>query len=273
MQRSYLEIALIEEKRQAEGVGAIARCSERIAGGVMSYNAPGSWANQACGLGLEGAVCDADLGRLVDFYTSRGVEPRIDVCPFAHETLVRGLAARGFRLHQFENVLAREIDARAAAPIVASVGGARVEIRPIDPGDEGALRAYTEIVWRGFIPPGAPLPGDAFETSAAAARLPDHELFLAFAGGTPVGACAMQHGERCAALFGASVPEAYRKRGVQGAMIAHRLERARARGLSLAVIHSKPGIPTERNAARLGFFMAYSKAVLTMPGPGLVPSP
>ena len=76
-----------------------------------------------------------------------------------------------------------------------------------------------------------------------------------------------------ACLFGTSVLPRFRRRGVQQALMLRRLERARERGCLLCVIHSRPGISTERNAARLGFFMAYSKAALALAGPGLEASP
>jgi hypothetical protein len=44
------------------------------------------------------------------------------------------------------------------------------------------------------------------------------------------------------------------------------------RGCILATISSRPGIPTERNALRLGFTMAYTKVILVRPGPGLAAS-
>ena len=60
---------------------------------------------------------------------------------------------------------------------------------------------------------------------------------------------------------------------MQQALIVARLECTRARGCTLATIVSHPGIPTERNSVRLGFRMAYTRAVLVRPGDGLVPSP
>ena len=106
---SYLEIARLEERRQAQGTADVADESEAIAGGWMCFAGKGSWANQAIGLGLDGPVSDAQLDRLVAFFRERGVEPRVQVCPFVDATLVKGLGRRGFVVRQFENVLAREI--------------------------------------------------------------------------------------------------------------------------------------------------------------------
>jgi GNAT superfamily N-acetyltransferase len=74
-------------------------------------------------------------------------------------------------------------------------------------------------------------------------------------------------------LFGTSVLPAFRRRGIQQALIAARLGRALSLRADLASITSHPGIPTERNAARLGFQLAFVRSVLVKRGPGLVPSP
>ena len=47
---------------------------------------------------------------------------------------------------------------------------------------------------------------------------------------------------------------------------------ARDRGVGLVCIGSEPGISTERNARRLGFSVAYTKAVLVMRREGLARS-
>ena len=64
------------------------------------------------------------------------------------------------------------------------------------------------------------------------------------------------------ALWRTTVVPAHRRRGIQLALIAHRLRIGLEHGSELAVIESKPGIPTERNAARLGFGMTYTRLIL-----------
>src|SRR4051812_1780931 len=86
------EVARLEELRQALGVATIADLSEPIAGGLMCFSGIGSRANQAMGLGMNGPIDVAEIDRLIGFYEGRGVEPRIEVCPLADESLVRGLA-------------------------------------------------------------------------------------------------------------------------------------------------------------------------------------
>lgn len=272
-------VARAEERRQAIGVSEIAAESEPVGGGVMSFTAVGSWSNQACDVGMRGAVAEDELDRLVAFYTSRGVEPRIEVCPYADESLRKGLAARGFTVREFESVLARGItpgDRRLSASAIADPEG--VEIRWIDPADDAMVREVATVTTAIFCPPGEAPPEHMVALAERCMRHPRSDTYAALAGGEVVGGGGMETGDehagdRVACLFGGAVAEAWRRRGVQRALIAARLERAAANGATIAVIHTRPGIPTERNAMRLGFTPSYTKVAMAMAGEGLAPSP
>jgi len=99
------------------------------------------------------------------------------------------------------------------------------------------------------------------------------DSFLALIDGKPVGGASMESTPEIACLFGTSVVPTFRRRGIQSILMILRMERARERGSRLVAIHSNPGISTERNAMRLGFFLAYTKCVMTMPREGLLASP
>ena len=49
--------------------------------------------------------------------------------------------------------------------------------------------------------------------------------------------------------------------------MAERLRLGVARGAAVALVESKPGTPTERNATRLGFARRYTRLVLGVPLP------
>jgi GNAT superfamily N-acetyltransferase len=269
-----LEIARIEERRMACGTRDVASDAEPAAGGYLCFDEPGSWANQAAGVGMDGPVGEADLDRMVTFYESRGVEPLVGVCTMADPSLVAGLAERGFVLREFENVLARELpadeDLDAAHPHGWPEG---LEVRPVDPAEEPDVVAYVEVSTSGFRAPGQPVEPGLDELTRRVVDHPDCVAYLALLDGEPVGAGGMEASARGAALFGASVLPEARRRGVQLALMLRRMARARAAGCQLVTITSSPGIPTERNAARVGFRLAYARALLVRPGPGLVPSP
>jgi GNAT superfamily N-acetyltransferase len=267
-----VDIAALEERRQAALLADVAPLVRPFAGGVMGFHEPGSWQNQACGIGLAGPVSDADLDAFVDFYTSRGVEPRAELSPFADETLIAGLAARGFVIREFENVLARDLpageDLDAALPHPTPAG---LELTPLDRTDPDALTRIAEVSLRGFYPD-TDIPPPMLEASRQTLALPATLTYAATLDGQLAAAGSVHLGDRAAALMGVSTLPPFRRRGIQQALIARRLAAARDHGCILATISSKPGIPTERNALRLGFTMAYTKVIVVRPGPGLAAS-
>lgn len=267
------DIAALEERRQAEITVAAAETSEPIAGGFMSVSGVGSWTNQACGLGLAGPVAEAEVPRLVAFYASRGIEPKIEVCPFADESLLAGLAAHGFVLREFEAVLARPLTdaSETFAPALGWPEGIR--FARVDRHDSAEVEQFIEASTCGFRPENTPVPEELAATSRRMIARTRTESFLALEGEVAVGGASLDIGDGVAALMGTSVRSSHRGRGIQQALIAIRLLEARERGCVVACIHSRPGIPTERNAARLGFSLVYHKVVLVRPGPGLAPSP
>lgn len=268
-----LDIARLEERRQAIGTAEVALESAAVGGGIMAYAGPGSWANQACGLGLDGPVSADDLERLVAFYVERGVEPKLEVCAFAHESLLEGLAARGFVLREFEDVLARPLaPGEDLAACLPHPPPADLALRHVDPGDAAQVTEYVEVSTAGFVRPGES-PAPLHEVCARVVRHPRSDSFLAVLGQAAAGGGGMETAGEVACLFGASVAEPYRRRGIQAALMVRRLERARELGARVGVIHSSPGIATARNARRLGFALAYTKVVLARPGPGLLRSP
>ncbi len=272
-----IDVARLEERRKAVAVSEIALEAEPIMGGWMCYSAPGGWENQALGLGLDGPVTGADADRLVAYYVSRGVEPKVELCPFADESLTRELSARGFTVREFDNVLF--LDLRDPGAIGRLPAGAPdgVEIRVVDRDDPDAVEQYVMASSLGFFGEGeSPTPG-FLDSARRAARHPRSTCFVAMLEGQAVGGGGLEvadapSGERISCLWGVSVLPHARRRGIQRALIAARLRHAREQGAVVATIGSKPGIPTERNAGRLGFGVAYTTAVVAMAGEGLTPS-
>lgn len=121
--------------------------------------------------------------------------------------------------------------------------------------------------------PAAAPPAQLMEYSRAALARDCCDCLVVLSGTEAVaGGSADARGGVVAALAGAAVLPAWRRRGIQAALVARRLELARARGCRLATIGSAPGIPTERNALRLGFRIAYARLAFNRPGPGLASS-
>lgn len=262
-------IARREQRRQAWGSKTIADVAEPIAGGWMCRGEPGSWINQAAALGYEGRVSDADLDRLIAFYADHGIEPAIEVCPFAHPSLVIGLGARGFQVRGFTHVLARTLDEPPSMPHRWPEG---LDVKVVDPQDDATVMLFAQVLARGFGE-SEPIPNHMLELTVRILQQPECEGLLATVEGSPAGGGLYELSEACAGLFSASVLPEFRRRGIQQALIARRLERIKSRGGDLATIQSAPGIATVRNARRMGFWLAFTKIEMHRPAPGLVPSP
>lgn len=277
-----IEIARMEEARQARAMTEIAPVNEPVMGGVMSFLEPGSWANQACGVGLAGPVSDDEIVRFVAFYVTRGVEPRVELSQFADLSLITGLGRRGFDVRQFETVLARAID--PGEDVLAAMPGAwpvdedgrRLEIARVDSADEAMVLESLRVAMSGFMPEGYTPSAGEIEMHRRIVAHPHGEVIVARFGSAVVGSGGAEYPRDEAipvgVLFGVSVLPAFRRRGVQQAMILRRVQRAQELGARVAVIHSLPGASTDRNAMRLGFAPCYTKVIMARRGEGLVPS-
>ncbi|HVG57363.1 MAG TPA: GNAT family N-acetyltransferase [Hyalangium sp.] len=270
---SFVDIARLVERKQAATVAELARESCPLAEGWLAFGGPGAYVNKACGFGFDRPLTESELDELVTFFTSRGVEPRVELSPFAPPSLLASLAQRGFVLQRFGNVLARKIppgdELRALLPHGWPAG---LTIERVDPKEAAAVREYVEISESGFLAEGELLPKEFLEIGIKSVQRPSQDAFVARLGGEAVAAGGCESSDGVTVLFGTTVMPAWRGRGIQQALIVARLECGRDRGSRLAVIISGPGIPTERNAARLGFEMSYSRVTLVKHGEGLVPS-
>lgn len=287
-----VEVARREEHRQAVSVSEIAGDWEPFAGGRMSFGGVDSWANQASGCGLDGPVSEAELDRLVAFYDERGVGGEVEVAPSAHESLVQGLNARGFAIKHFETVLAA-----VGGSLARGVEGERgrsamerlthgmpegVEIRRVEPGDEEFDRAFARFGMGQFVPGGVEAVSEgqiavsmrahrhprnvSFVALDAASGRSDAERIVGVAGVEVVLDPAVAPHGPVACLYGTGVAQGFRRRGIQQALIAARLDVCAEMGCPVVCIHTKPGIPTERNAMRLGFAVMYTKVVVGRAG-------
>jgi GNAT superfamily N-acetyltransferase len=256
-----LELARGEEARQARGVATVADVVEQIAGGVMCYAGAGSWANQAIGLGMQTEVARADIDQLIEFYASRGVEPMLEVCPFADPSLIRRLGEGGFVIREFENVLAIDLQTARLPAMPAGVAVVR-----LDATDAEQVKRCIAIKIAGFEP----------SDESAFVRMdqrviahPINRSYFAMVNGEHVAAGACDVQPPVSGLFGMATLPAFRRRGCQRALMLARLQDARDAGCRFATIGSSPLIATGRNAMRLGFQVAYTKVLMVKPGSGL----
>lgn len=231
-----------------------------VGGGRGVCGQPGSPMNKVLGLGLGVAVTDEDLDALEEFYDEREAPIQIELCPLVSVELVAKLQNRGYVLKGFENELA------CALPRPLPATSIQVEVLAGDRGVEAYLRATVE----GFAvpdtaphPPDGPAP-DVMDTIGRAMRQfihPDIARYLVRIDGEPAGAAASVITNGVLGIFGTGTRPAYRRRGVQSALVAKALECAAGRA-DLAIATTEPGSISQRTFERFGFQVLYTRAIL-----------
>lgn len=186
---------------------------------------------------------------------SRHPRCRLVLPPRPTPELVDALAARGFAYRSHALVLARPLDAPLPAPDPA------LDVREAGP-EQRAIAART--IARGYLdgaPPG-PLDLRAAETWF---DLPGAAHLIARRGGRPIGGGAVVIDGTCALLGQMSVLPEHRGRGVQRALVAHRLRHARSLGATRAFATSAPSGASLRNLRRAGFAIMHVRVALSGP--------
>jgi GNAT superfamily N-acetyltransferase len=128
--------------------------------------------------------------------------------------------------------------------------------------------AFSAIVRQSFFPDGGEPAGfdemlaPMFGFPGALTFVAEAEVGEADAKLVATGAGLIIPGHRIVALYGAATLQPYRGGGLQTAILRRRLEVAAQAGCEYAVIVTQGGTTSMRNAERLGFTLAYSKATL-----------
>jgi GNAT superfamily N-acetyltransferase len=213
-----------------------------LGGGFAHFRGPAHPLNQA--LGLLDPIPEAQLAEAEVFLGSPTV---LELSPGADAALWPLLARRGYRVHQFQQQLARDLEDLPQA-------GCPREVRPIR-RSESELQA--RIVAAGF------LDTDDWQAQDAVFAVPFGLLgslrFLALVDDEPAGGATLGWVEGVAMLSGDAVLPRFRGRGLQKAMIQARLLAARDLGCDLATASTLPSTPSQRAYEACGFRVAYPK--------------
>jgi GNAT superfamily N-acetyltransferase len=230
---------------------------ERLAGGNLIYCAPGSPLNRAVGLGMQNPLDSGVLEEVEKFYYARGEAARVDLCPLADPSLIKGLKQAGFCLEMFDSVLFQSLPASFENWLAPQY----IQVSQASPGE---AETWLRLTASGFDEKEEPDPltldivGPNFHSMDAA-------CFLARLDGQPAGGAAMFYGEGGVEFGGDSTLVKYRGRGIQAALIQARLVAAHRLGCDLAIALTEPGSPSQRNFARAGFQLAYTRAIMIKP--------
>jgi GNAT superfamily N-acetyltransferase len=247
-----------------------------VGGGIAAFLEVGSPVNGTFGLGMAGSVSVADVRALECFFAGRGERALASICPHAHPSVLRILAARGWTPMAFENVLTLELDGGAApaaapataqstAPAAATVPpapGGGVEVRIARTDDEFEL--WAALAANGFAAPEDPNPAE-MRLSRASADMEGGSAFIGYVDGAPAGTGQLVVDGDIGWLSTDTTLPHLRRRGVQTALQRARLDAAREAGCTLAVTESMPGSASQRNMERLGFSLVYTRVEVLAP--------
>jgi len=231
-------------------------CWLPIAGGRAIFTGTDFFTNRVLAMGVHGPVSHDDVERVEAFYVERGVPSEIELASVVDRSLIRLLSQRGYRLIRFRNIYAQVV----GAPDIT--GSNVAEIHEVD--------ASNAADWSTTL-----LDGFGYTTDADRNRVETWNRMLrtvseltalvAVMDGRAVGSASVMVLGSTAVLGGAATLPAFRRRGVQQALIKARLALAARAGCELAVVTADPGSNSGRNAERTGFQLVCNHVTMRAP--------
>jgi GNAT superfamily N-acetyltransferase len=192
------------------------------------------------------------LGVIESFFKERGASVFHEVSPLAGLPLSALLNERGYQPVEFTSVMYR--------PLSGSVDlrpsrNERIRVRLVGPADEELWAQTATKGWSDSVD----LSDFLLELGRINPHREDGVSFLAELEGQTIAAAALSINEGVALLAGACTIPAGRKQGAQLALLDRRLRHAAERGCDIAMMCAGPGTPSQRNAERHGFRIAYTR--------------
>jgi GNAT superfamily N-acetyltransferase len=226
-----------------------------IMGGVAGFAGVDSPITQAMGVGLHGAVTETELDTLEEFFRSRGSAVNIEVCPMVDMSLVELLGKRCYRITEYSDVMFRD----AAGDPNSDKWPPGVAIRKLGPNES---RLWSETVAQGFAEQIA-VTEEFIQVMEMFTQRSGVQSYLATVDGEIAGGAALAVHKDIIGCFGAATLPAFRRRGVQGALLQRRLADGRAAGGKIAMCVAQLNTPSHRNLERQGFRIAYTRSKFT----------
>lgn len=233
-----------------------------IGGGLAALTEPGSPLNKVAGLGFA-PFDEAAWAAIVAEHDRRHAPIQVELSTLGDPAIGAFLTEHGHRLVGVENVLGRSLGQIHVGPGASAVPG--IEVVPC------ADRAlWLDVMVTGFGTPDTQgvVSHEAFDRAVLERVIGDFaaadgvHLLLARRDGAPAGAAALRVVGGIAQLCGAATLPVHRRRGVQTALLRHRLAFAAARGAELCVTTTQPGSKSMQNGLRNGFALLYARCVL-----------
>jgi GNAT superfamily N-acetyltransferase len=226
-------------------------CWQEFDGTFAMFDGVESPLTQTFGLGLGCPPTPDQLEAIESFFTTRGTPVFHEVSPLANPETVALLNARDYHPIEFTTILCQSL--RAWRP--ATAAGGEVRVREIGRADHALWTDVAAEGWSEF----PELEGFMRDIGEVSCERADAACFLAEWHGRAVATGVLAMHEGVALLAGASTIPSARRHGAQLALLEARLRYAADRGCDVAMMGALPGSPSQRNAERHGFRIAYTR--------------
>jgi GNAT superfamily N-acetyltransferase len=232
-----------------------------IGGGVAVFAGSGSPSNKMIGIGFDGGLNESELDRVERAFADRAAPLQAEVATLADPSVHALLMRRGYEPRGFENVLGHPLTGlETAAP-----AGIRVERL-----NGAELARWIEMMVAAFASPDVGgVGGDVIPPSdelrqwvTVTMNVPGFEAAVVRLNGSIAGGGSLRFDAGIAQFTGAATLPAFRRRGVQTALLRWRLEHARAAGCDVAIVTTQPASKSQQNVQREGFQLLYSRQLL-----------
>ncbi len=224
-----------------------------VAGVYALFDGAESPSTQTFGLGVFDEITNKELDAIEAFFKQRNAPVFHEVSPMADSSLLGLLNERGYCPVELTSVMFRPLDAENEIDLPNNPNiGTRIIGK-----DEVEIFAKTSADgWSSEMPEFSDMMMQYCRIGAqSAGALP----FIAELDDKAIATGTLYVYDDVALLAGAStIPEA-RKKGAQNALLAARLNYARERGCTIAMMGALPGSQSQRNAEKNGFRIAYTR--------------
>lgn len=254
-----LSLAIAEVTRLSGSATAFGR---RVGSGAAVYCGAGSPMTKVIGVAIGEPLLDSDIDDIEAAYAPVGEHPGLEIVTLGDFASIRRLEARGYRLQRIELVLGAQLHGLVSDPLPGAIEVTR-----------GPEADWARIAVEGFAAAetvdGREKPAESYDRSALErvvgqlAGVSDVRRYVAHIDGVPAGSASARVDAGLYQLCGAATLPAYRRRGIQTALLTARLSEARAEGCDLAVVSVEPGSRSQANVQRYGFLPLYSRLVLS----------
>jgi len=251
MEHSAAALTMRQAMALAESSPTSRALTEELDGGALVSFGRGRYVNRAIGLGFGGNRADEIVDALNVFYAARGMQPSLELSPLADASLLPALTAGGYVLERFRNVYAHDLSmlpAHNSEHIVsfdAAMAGDRKRILSANAPDGTDARRISD------------------EFCDALVMVAGKHDFLAVVHGKSAACGSLTVIDDVGWIGGAATLATQQGKGLQSALVNHRLRLASDLGCNLVAATALPDGQSAQNLVRLGFQLLYTQVVLT----------